>query len=478
MLRFAQALLPGLISRRPIGVGLVVAAVLAAGFFCPATAGQTGVVRKTAVNMRSGPGTEYPTASVLAKGTRIEVLERIDGWLHVRIPGAEGFIRDLAGQIRLEASDTPAATGKEPAALKAIRKKAETIRTQIAEKRKDVGQYSAAEQKIADTLDAIDLNVETTRKAAASVRSQLDVVSHTIADTQAAIGRLNGRIRSQEQHVARGLVTLYKLGNLGPMPLLLSANSILDMVFRKNALERILVHDQVIRQAWVADRAREKLALERMQALKREKLDLDMAYARQIQTLNRDRARKVAILAEVRDKRSLTLALIGSLQQSARQLDATIGQLEASRPAETAEKKISGKSFTLSKGLLKMPVNGTVVATFGPYRDSQLKINSFRSGIDIRAKKGTPIRAVFSGRTIFASWFKGYGNLLIIDHGDSYYSVYAHAQELFKKKGDPVKAGEVIATVGDTGSLDGAKLYFELRRHGKPLDPMQWIKNG
>ncbi len=408
----------------------------------------------------------------------MDVIERIEGWLHVRIPGAEGFIQDLPGLVRVQAGAKPATAAGDPVELKAARKKAESLRTQIAAKRKDVGQYNAAERKIVDELDAIELNMETTRKAAASVRSQLGAVSQTIAGTQAAIGRLSGRIHSQRQAVARGLVTLYKLDNLGPLALLLSADSILDMAFRKNALQRVLVHDQIVRQEWEADRAREKVALERMQTLKREKIHLDASYAHQIQILSRDRYRKGILLAKVRGKRSLALALIGSLQQSARQLDATIRQLETSRPKVMAGEKISGKSFTLSKGLLKMPVNGTVVATFGPYWNRQLKVREFRNGIDIRAKEGTPIRAVFSGRTVFAGWLRGYGNLLIIDHGDSYYSVYAHAQKMFKKKGDPVKAGEVIATVGDTGSLDGAKLYFELRRHGKPLDPMQWIKTG
>jgi septal ring factor EnvC (AmiA/AmiB activator) len=100
----------------------------------------------------------------------------------------------------------------------------------------------------------------------------------------------------------------------------------------------------------------------------------------------------------------------------------------------------------------------------------------FKNGIDIQAPLGAPIRAVKGGTTLFAGWFKGYGNMVILDHGDNYCTVYTHAQELFKTKGDAVKPGEVIGTVGDTCSLDGPKLHFEIRHHGKPVDPLKWIE--
>ena len=103
---------------------------------------------------------------------------------------------------------------------------------------------------------------------------------------------------------------------------------------------------------------------------------------------------------------------------------------------------------------------------------------SFRSGIDIRAEHGEPIRAVSAGRVVYAGWLRSYGNMIILDHGGSYHTVYAHAEELFKGKGDAVEAGEVIATVGESGSMAGPLLYFEVRYHGKPLNPLKWIRKG
>jgi septal ring factor EnvC (AmiA/AmiB activator) len=105
-------------------------------------------------------------------------------------------------------------------------------------------------------------------------------------------------------------------------------------------------------------------------------------------------------------------------------------------------------------------------------------VQNFQKGIDIKAGKGQPVRAVRMGKVIFSGWFKGYGNMMIIDHGDHYHTLYAHAEELFKAKGEYVEAGEVIATVGDTGSMKGPGLHFEIRHHGKAVNPMKWIKKG
>ena len=125
-----------------------------------------------------------------------------------------------------------------------------------------------------------------------------------------------------------------------------------------------------------------------------------------------------------------------------------------------------------------MPVKGNIKHFFGPYKNSKYNVVNFRSGIVIQADQGEPIRAVFDGKILYASWFKGYGNMIIVDHGDNYYTVYAHAEELFASKGDIVDKGEVVATVGDTGSLSGPSLHFEVRHHGKPVNPLKWIKKG
>jgi septal ring factor EnvC (AmiA/AmiB activator) len=125
-----------------------------------------------------------------------------------------------------------------------------------------------------------------------------------------------------------------------------------------------------------------------------------------------------------------------------------------------------------------VPVKGSVISEYGPSTTGDYKSFTFQKGIDIKVERGEPVKSVFKGEVMFAQWLKGYGNLMIVDHGDNYYTLYAHVEEIFKQKGETVDTGEVIATAGDTGSIKGMCLHFEVRHHGKPVNPMKWLRKG
>ena len=175
-------------------------------------------------------------------------------------------------------------------------------------------------------------------------------------------------------------------------------------------------------------------------------------------------------------KKSAQLAAIEALKRAARDLDEKIKNLNVGSSTASLEEHPAVEPFQAYKGLLKMPVKGKIVSLFGEFKNTRYQVLNFRSGIEIQTERGEPIKAVYAGKILYADWFKGYGNMIIIDHGGNYYTVYAHIEEAFKSTGDAVESGEVIATVGDTGSITGPKLYFEVRHHGKPLDPMQWLE--
>ena len=117
-----------------------------------------------------------------------------------------------------------------------------------------------------------------------------------------------------------------------------------------------------------------------------------------------------------------------------------------------------------------------MVAEYGPQVNPRFGTKTFRNGIDIEASEGSNIAAVFPGHVVYTGWFRGYGNLIIVDHGDEYYTVYAHAADIRVTEGDEVKQGQIIGTVGDTGSLQGPRLYFEVRHEGKPQDPSHSLR--
>ena len=138
-----------------------------------------------------------------------------------------------------------------------------------------------------------------------------------------------------------------------------------------------------------------------------------------------------------------------------------------------ADSSLAGLNFAALKGKLALPVAGELLHRFGQGRPGG---GPAWKGVFIRARQGQDVRAVGSGRVAFSDWLRGFGNLLIIDHGDGFLSLYSNNESLYKQPGEPVRAGDVVASVGATGGQDEPGLYFELRRQGQPFDPMSWVR--
>ncbi len=362
--------------------------------------------------------------------------------------------------------------------LDRYQEKARQVDRQIAEKKDQAARFSEKEKACIARLHEVDRELDRARKRAASLENDLDGLATAVDETRNWIADLERRIEETETYAARRMAALYKLQCLGRMSFLATAGSITDFFRRKTALQNILDHDEAVLTRLGREKTELAGALEELEARKGEKAAAERRYKTQMADLTRKKDQRKALLTDIRGKKRLALAAVDSLQRSARELEAKIARLQQEAVSAAAGGKSASGSFRTGKGLLNMPVDGKIISTFGRYRNREYNVVNFQSGIDIRAEKGTPIRAVRDGQVLFSDWFKGYGNLLIVDHGDSYYTLYAHADDVYKQAGDAVRTGEPIATVGDTGSLKGPMLHFEVRHHGKPMDPLKWLKKG
>jgi murein hydrolase activator len=250
-----------------------------------------------------------------------------------------------------------------------------------------------------------------------------------------------------------------------------------DFFQRKNALEHVLEHDEQLLNRLRGQQAELQQRTDRLKEKKEIQARLEARHGEQMRELNRQKIRRETVLEQIRTRKSLAGAALFALKRSADKLDQQLRELQL-RPRSNAAPEGRPNAFTSLKGLLNMPVEGKITSFFGPYKNTEFGTLNFQSGIRIAADRGDPIHSVGPGEVIYSSWFKGYGNMIIIDHGEHYYTLYAHAEELFKSKGEPVETGEVIATVGDTGSVFGPGLHFEVRHHGNPVDPLEWLKKG
>lgn len=150
------------------------------------------------------------------------------------------------------------------------------------------------------------------------------------------------------------------------------------------------------------------------------------------------------------------------------------GQMRVERAAESGQHD-SGP-FSRLKGRLRLPVRGELVGRFGAPRLAAETGGAPAKGVFIRAAEGDMVRAVAAGRVVYADWMRGFGNLLIVDHGENFLTIYGNNESLLKQTGDPVMLGEALATVGASGGSEETGLYFELRHEGRPFDPLGWVR--
>ena len=359
-----------------------------------------------------------------------------------------------------------------------FKKKAQDIDREIEASEAKIRKFTQKEADIISTLNQVDLALNKSRKQITSLGREIAALDEKIADTARASEELIQKIKANEQYMAKRMVALYKLNWLGKFQLMASATSLNELLQRKTAIARILAYDEKVMSQIMDNRRSLEIIRSQLHAQRDEKRQRAEQYQQEINRMAAERTKRSRLLAYVRKEMSAQQASVESLKQAALELDEKIQNLGVGVTGTAADEYFEDKPFQAYKGLLKMPVKGKIVSLFGKFKNTRYDVLNFRSGIEIQTERGEPIQAVYRGKILYADWFKGYGNMIIIDHGNSYYTVYAHIEEVFKTTGDVVESGEVMATVGDTGSMTGPKLYFEVRHHGKPLDPMQWLKGG
>lgn len=191
------------------------------------------------------------------------------------------------------------------------------------------------------------------------------------------------------------------------------------------------------------------------------------------------RADRERILAQRRERRRVLARVAAELARDRSQIkvlradEARLARLVEEIGRVIVARAQSGKGFSALRGRLAAPVQGELAGRFGAPRGAA---GTESKGVFIRAPEGKPVRAVASGQVVYADWIRGFGNILILDHGEAYLSIYGNAEALLKQVGDLVGSGETIATTGASGGNEETGLYFELRHLGRAFDPLRWVK--
>jgi len=457
-----------------ISIGLIM--VLPA----PAQDVQYGMIQTERLNVRPKPSMDEPPIKVLKQNTQVRILRHLDGWLEIDLGDRTGFIRNRKRYVIIVGNTTgPGDRDRDTRAkIDRFQKEAEQIHRRMEQRQDSLKKVTRQEKEVLDRLNDIGLALNHSRKSISRTRASLESLMVRIGSLNQESAILEEEIFRLETYAAKRLVAYYKLSWLGRLHVLASANSVSELFQRKAAMERVLEHDETVWETLRTSKEKLRQNLADLHVRSGRQKELEIELSARIESMAGEQIERNQLLETIRQEKSLELATIAALKKASEDLDRILRSLKKEAESTGTKTPPKTKRFIDFKGLLKMPVEGTIVTRFGPYKDKRLNVVHFRSGIDIRADRGEPVRAVSAGRVLYADWLKGYGNMIIIDHGHNYYTVYAHAEELFKQKGDSVDKDEVIATVGDTGSLIGPGLYFEVRHHGKPMDPLKWMQRG
>jgi len=346
------------------------------------------------------------------------------------------------------------------------------LRSAIGESRERVAIYEREHRGLLETLEALDRSTQALRRSIGAVKRRADAASSVLASVELEAAGLLSRQRATQRAMATRAVALYQAGELGPIALLFAAEGIADLFARVRTLQILLDYD-----AKLLDRHRsESAALVDARARAQQALgtrDAALADLRDRSSqLASERRVKHRLLGRLKTDRTSERSVLVELEIAARALEETLSSLAATRDVEPLRLAIAFESL---RSKLPAPVVAPIAKRFGRVVDAEFHTQTFHKGVEFDAAMGTPVRAVAAGLVRLAGWFRGYGKIVILDHGDEYFTVLGHLEKIRVDVGDNILSGAVIGTVGDTGSLLGARLYFEIRHGSEPQDPADWL---
>jgi septal ring factor EnvC (AmiA/AmiB activator) len=340
------------------------------------------------------------------------------------------------------------------------------LRKRISTMQQELEKTSESQSEAADALRESERAISDSNRKLRALSGQQQQASAELAHLQEKSARLRQDMQGLQAKLAALLYQQYLEGQQEYLQLLLGNNDP-DQTARDLQYYGYIARAQA---AWLNTLRSDLAQLDALSAQSRRKSD-------ELGALQSDAASQRTILEKDRLARQQVLLKVSA---RVKQQNREIGRLQRneSRLAQLVEKlsrmfsQTSSSPFETLRGRLLLPVKGHISNKFGARRPdgaAQWK------GWFVRVPAGQEVRAVAAGQVVFADWLRGFGNLLIIDHGKGYMSLYGNNETLYKQVGDNLRAGEVIATSGNSGGNEDSGLYFELRHEGKPMDPAKWV---
>ncbi|MBU1487986.1 peptidoglycan DD-metalloendopeptidase family protein [bacterium] len=356
--------------------------------------------------------------------------------------------------------------------IKQEERKLKDIQRKITDKKYKVAKVREEEKQALGELNQIERKLNKTWEEITGLNRNLLFSDRKIRKTKKELEKIRETLKERQDLLGTRLKAMYKQGRRGPFQVLLLANNFTDFLKRLKFLKVIARSDlELIREIRKTKEEIEK----KEQELEAENEELLQTTSIKKVVLSREKQeekeQKKAV-SKVKNKKALYLQQLEELETASKNIDNLINALEEKKK-ELHEQALLGETdFDKKKGRLPWPINSKgVVRPFGKYKHPEFNAWSKNKGIDIKGSPGAQVWAVSKGVVVFADWFKGYGQLVMVDHGGGYYTLYGGLDEI------SVAVDDEVETLSEVGKLTNeASLHFEVRLKGTPVDPLEWLR--
>jgi len=364
------------------------------------------------------------------------------------------------------------------------RRELEALSQQAREKRAQAGALKGQETRALGDLKRTERELSATRKRLKTLRVRRERLDGQLELTRANLERSVATLTSKRDQLARRLRHIYMEGPARELEFLVSTRSFAGLMMRWDFLQMVAEQDRLLLESVETEKDRVEANKRRLETNLQEVSANAQRTTKESTKLTSLRQTRANTVQQIQSKREEYEAAAAELERSARAVAALLARLERSRQAEATRARGEGRNpqpysgdFARGQGQLDWPAQGSIVGHMGLETHPRFGTQVRNDGIDIAVPVGTSVRAVAKGRVDFANDdYEGVGGMIVLNHGDGYYTIYSHLSDVSVSTGSEVSAGTVIGHSGETGSLKGPVLHFEVRKGATPLNPESWLR--
>jgi septal ring factor EnvC (AmiA/AmiB activator) len=357
------------------------------------------------------------------------------------------------------------------------KKQLDAVRTELEKGRRKLKELQQEEGNYLGQLEQLEKNISASHNYLSLLDQKIDTVSRHITLLNDSLDDAGKRLVARQKVMSRRLRQAYMQGRVHPLISLFRLRSPLEVINRVRYMEELNRYDRTLAEQ-IEHSRREIDKKKQVQQQERSRLeDLRGDKVDEQKALVKEEHQRKKTLGEVRQKKEAFASMVKELEASQKELAAMIKLLEKQRrKAREGTSRQSIATFEKRKGSLPWPVEGPVITKFGKVVHPVYQTVILNNGIDIGADNGDDVRSIAAGTVIHTGWMRGLGKMVIVDHVGGYLSIYAHLQDISVEMNQNITPDQKIGTVGETGSLGGAKLHFEIRKSAVALNPVEWLE--